>query len=50
MATDVDRRGEFEASLTRAAEGRIEEAGAALQRATLLRDAIHRFSRNRAPS
>jgi oligopeptide transport system permease protein len=48
MATDIDRRSEFEASLTRAAEGRIEEAGAALQRASLLRDAIHRFSRNRA--
>jgi len=48
MATDVDRRRDFEATLTRAAEGRVEEAGAAIQRASLLRDAIHRFSRNRA--
>jgi len=48
MATDVDRRRDFEASLTRAAEGRVEEAGTAIVRASLLRDAIHRFSRNRA--
>ena len=48
MATDVDRRREFEASLTRAAEGRVDEAGAAIQRASLLGDAIYRFSRNRA--
>jgi oligopeptide transport system permease protein len=48
VATDVDRRREFEASLTRAAEGRVEEAGAAIQRASLLGDAIYRFSRNRA--
>ena len=48
MATDVDRRREFEASLSRAAEGRVQEAGAAIVRASLLRDAIHRFSRNRA--
>jgi oligopeptide transport system permease protein len=44
----TDRRSEFEATLARSAEGRIDEAGAALQRASLLRDAIHRFSRNRA--
>jgi oligopeptide transport system permease protein len=48
VATDVDRRRDFEASLTRAAEGRVDEAGTALQRASLLGDAIHRFSRNRA--
>jgi len=48
MATDIDRRTDFEASLTRAAAGRTEEAGAAIQRASLIRDAIHRFSRNRA--
>jgi oligopeptide transport system permease protein len=48
VATDVDRRREFEASLTRAAEGRVDEAGAAIQRASLLGDAIYRFSRNRA--
>jgi oligopeptide transport system permease protein len=48
VATDVDRRREFEATLTRAAEGRVDDAGTALQRASLLRDAIYRFSRNRA--
>ena len=42
------RRTEFEATLARTAEARGQEAGAALQRASLLRDAIHRFSRNRA--
>jgi oligopeptide transport system permease protein len=44
----ADRRAEFEASLIRTAETRGQEAGAALQRASLLRDAVHRFSRNRA--
>jgi len=43
----TERRQEFEASLIRTAEARGQEAGAALQRASLLRDAIHRFSRNR---
>jgi oligopeptide transport system permease protein len=44
----TDRRSEFEATLTRTAEGRAQEAGAAIQRASLLRDALHRFMRNRA--
>jgi oligopeptide transport system permease protein len=44
----TDRRSEFEATLARTAEQRGQEAGAALQRASLLRDAIHRFLRNRA--
>lgn len=44
----TDKRTEFEATLTRTAEARGQEAGAALQRASLLRDAIYRFSRNRA--
>jgi oligopeptide transport system permease protein len=44
----TDRRSEFEATLARTAEARGQEAGAALQRASLLRDAIHRFVRNRA--
>jgi len=43
----TERRQEFEASLIRTAEARGQEAGAALQRASLLRDAVHRFSRNR---
>jgi oligopeptide transport system permease protein len=43
-----DRRTEFEATLTRTAEARGQEAGHALPRASLLRDAIHRFSQNRA--
>lgn len=42
------RRGEFEASLARTAEASSGEAGAALQRASLLRDAVHRFLKNRA--
>jgi oligopeptide transport system permease protein len=42
------RRAEFEASLVRTAEQRGWEAGAALQRASLWRDALHRFTRNRA--
>jgi oligopeptide transport system permease protein len=44
----TDRHTEFEATLARTAEARGQEAGAALPRASLLRDAIHRFSRNRA--
>jgi ABC-type dipeptide/oligopeptide/nickel transport system permease subunit len=44
----TDRRSEFEATLGRTAEARGQEAGAALARASLLRDAIYRFSRNRA--
>jgi oligopeptide transport system permease protein len=44
----TDRRTDFEATLARTAEARGEEAGHALPRASLLRDAIHRFSRNRA--
>ena len=44
----TDRRTEFEATLTRTAEARGREAGAALERASLLRDALHRFTRNRA--
>jgi oligopeptide transport system permease protein len=44
----TDRRTEFEATLTRTADERGQEAGAAIQRASLLRDAIHRFTRNRA--
>jgi oligopeptide transport system permease protein len=43
-----ERQTEFEAALTRTAEGRTYEAGAAIQRASLLRDALHRFMRNRA--
>jgi len=42
------RRADFEASLVRTAEARGWEAGAALQRASLWRDALHRFTRNRA--
>jgi oligopeptide transport system permease protein len=44
----TDRRTEFEATLARTAEARGEEAGAALPRASLIKDALHRFSRNRA--
>jgi oligopeptide transport system permease protein len=44
----TDRRREFEATLVRTAEARGREAGAALQRASLWRDALHRFTRNRA--
>ena len=44
----TDRRGEFEATLTRTAESRAQEAGAAIARASLWRDALHRFMRNRA--
>jgi oligopeptide transport system permease protein len=41
------RRAEFEATLIRTAEAREGEAGAALQRASLWRDALHRFLKNR---
>jgi oligopeptide transport system permease protein len=44
----TDRRTDFEATLARTAESRGQEAGAAIQRASLLRDAAHRFMRNRA--
>jgi oligopeptide transport system permease protein len=44
----TDRRSEFEATLTRTAEARGREAGAAIQRASLARDAVYRFVRNRA--
>lgn len=42
------RRADFEATLLRTAEERGRDAGAALQRASLWRDALHRFTRNRA--
>jgi oligopeptide transport system permease protein len=41
------RRQDFEATLDRTADARGREAGAALQRASLWRDALHRFSKNR---
>jgi oligopeptide transport system permease protein len=44
----TDRRSDFEATLARTAEQRGQEAGAALQRASLWRDAVHRFTRNKA--
>jgi oligopeptide transport system permease protein len=44
----ADRRSDFEATLARTAEARGQEAGAAIQRASLTRDAVHRFVRNRA--
>ena len=44
----ADRRSDFEATLERTAEARGQEAGAAIQRASLWRDAVHRFLRNRA--
>jgi oligopeptide transport system permease protein len=44
----TDPRQEFEATLVRTAELRGREAGAALQRASLWRDAYYRFIRNRA--
>jgi oligopeptide transport system permease protein len=43
----TDRRQDFEAALIGTAEARGPEAGAALQRASLTRDAIHRFVKNR---
>jgi oligopeptide transport system permease protein len=42
------RRAEFETVLTSTAAARSQEAGAALPRASLWRDAVHRFTRNRA--
>jgi oligopeptide transport system permease protein len=44
----TDPRQEFEATLVRTAELRGREAGAALQRASLWRDAYYRFIRNKA--
>jgi oligopeptide transport system permease protein len=44
----TDPRSEFEATLARTAEDRAQEAGAAIQRASLARDAIFRFLGNRA--
>jgi oligopeptide transport system permease protein len=44
----TDRRDDFEATLARTAEARGQEAGAAIQRASLARDALYRFMRNRA--
>lgn len=43
-----ERRRGFEDALQRTAETRGEEAGAALQRASLWRDALYRFATNRA--
>lgn len=43
-----DRRLDFEATLLRSAETRADEAGAVIQRASLWRDALHRFMRNKA--
>jgi len=44
----TDRRAEFEATLTRTARARAQEAGAAIERASLFKDAMFRFARNRA--
>jgi oligopeptide transport system permease protein len=44
----TDKRSEFEATLARTAQERGQEAGAAIQRASLARDAVYRFMRNRA--
>jgi len=44
----TDRRAKFEATLTRTAHARAQEAGAAIARASLLKDAMYRFARNRA--
>jgi oligopeptide transport system permease protein len=43
-----DRRAEFEEALSRTAEARGQEAGAASVRASLWRDALYRFRKNRA--
>src|SRR5919199_1680254 len=49
MATvDDQQRTDFEATLARAAEEHRAEAGEAIRRASLWRDALHRFTRNRA--
>ncbi len=42
------RRADFEDALLRTADERGRDAGAALPRASLWRDALHRFTRNRA--
>jgi oligopeptide transport system permease protein len=47
MATPT-RRAEFEETIVSTAEPRVFEAGAAIARASLWRDAFHRFIRNRA--
>jgi oligopeptide transport system permease protein len=44
----TERQSDFDAALTRTAEARGQEAGAAIQRASLVRDAMYRFMRNRA--
>jgi oligopeptide transport system permease protein len=49
MNTTQDRQASFEAALLQAAEaGRLHDAGAALTRTSLWRDAMHRFASNRA--
>jgi oligopeptide transport system permease protein len=50
MAVDqvTDRRAEFDATLARTASARAQEAGAAIERASLAKDAMYRFARNRA--
>src|SRR5919201_4369377 len=48
MATVDQQREDFEATLLRAAEEHRLEAGEAIRRASLWRDAVHRFTRNRA--
>jgi len=47
-ASVTERRREFEAALGRTAEARSQEAGVALERASLWRDALYRFAANRA--
>jgi oligopeptide transport system permease protein len=44
----ADRRAEFDAALARTAAARGREAGAAIERASLARDAFFRFVQNRA--
>jgi oligopeptide transport system permease protein len=44
----ADPRAEFEASLARSADAHRQEAGVAQERASLARDALYRFTRNRA--
>jgi oligopeptide transport system permease protein len=48
MAIVDPQRADFEATLVRAAEAHKLEAGEAIRRASLWRDAVHRFTRNRA--
>ena len=46
---ESDRQASFDAALLQAAEaGRLHDAGAALQRTSLFRDAVYRFTSNRA--